>query len=291
MKTPRNVYFFLLIGLLAASLSGNIIRLGQAGPVAIAAWRLGLAAIMLAPLAGRNLKILTQLTRNQYLLLTIAGTVLAFHFFAWIGAVQNTTVANAAIFFSVNPVITATAAWFIFRERPTVNLFISIGLGLIGLIILAGNDLSFNPDNLDGDFLAIICSILFTAYLLIGKKLRQTMPNTTYVTVVYGVAAIISFIILMLLGQPLIDYNRITWLCFFLMALLPTMLGHTSFNHAIKYIGAGRISAATLSEPLLAGLIAYFAWDEKITWQILAGYVFIAASVLLLLVDSIREES
>jgi len=50
--TPRTVYAFLGLGLLAASQSGNIIRLGDAHPVAITFWRLALAAVILGPLAG-----------------------------------------------------------------------------------------------------------------------------------------------------------------------------------------------------------------------------------------------
>ena len=44
-------------------------------------------------------------------------------------------------------------------------------------------------------------------------------------------------------------------------------------------------SIATLSEPLLAGLVAYFAWDEPITLQTAAGYVLICASVAVLASD------
>ena len=47
----------------------------------------------------------------------MAGAALATHFFAWIAAVQLSTVANAAVFFSVNPVIIALAGYFIFGER------------------------------------------------------------------------------------------------------------------------------------------------------------------------------
>ncbi|MEE8410659.1 MAG: hypothetical protein V3T05_13745 [Myxococcota bacterium] len=40
------IYIFLAIGLVAASQSGNIIRIGDAHPVAIAAWRLLLASLL-----------------------------------------------------------------------------------------------------------------------------------------------------------------------------------------------------------------------------------------------------
>ncbi len=285
MAAPRWVVVFLVIGLMAASQSGNIIRLGDAHPVAIAFWRLVIASCLFLPFAARRFGTLRALGRLDLVLLGLAGAALAGHFFTWIAAVQLTTVANAAIFFAVNPVITATAGYLIFRERPTPRLFASIGLGLLGVLVIGGGDLRFDPSHVKGDVMAVVCSFLFTAYFLLGKRLRQKLPNHVYVTALYGVAAVVSFVVLLWLGLPVAGYAPATWLCFVLMALVPTMLGHTSFNAALKYIHAGRISAATLTEPLLAGLVAFFAWGEGITVQVAVGYALICASVLVLAMD------
>ena len=285
ISAPKKVYVFLGLGLLAASQSGNIIRLGEAGLVAIAAWRLGLAGLILVPMAGKDLAELRKIRKLDLALLISSGFVLALHFFAWIGAVQNTTVANAAIFFSINPVITATAGYYFFGERASRKLILAIILGLTGVVILGGNDLALKPEHFAGDILAILCAVLFSVYLLLGKTLRGILTNRVYASSVYTVAAAVGFTCLLVLDQPVFNYNAITWLCFVLMALLPTLLGHTSFNYALRYINAGRISAATLSEPLLAGAGAFLAWGETITWQAVGGYVFISLSVLILVID------
>ena len=256
MAAPRNVYLFLALGLVVASQSGNIIRLGHAHPVAIAAWRLLLATVLLAPLAGRDLSKLARLTRKEWLLLVGAGLALATHFITWISAVQNTTVANAATFFAINPVITAVFAFLFFREGLGLRLAGAIGLGIAGIAVLGWSDFSFSPDHLLGDGLALVCSVLFTCYFLLGKRLRSVLPTTTYVAAVYGVAAVFAFIALFALDLPVVRYDGQTWICFVLMALGPTMIGHTSFNHALAHLKASWISTATLSEPLLAGLLA-----------------------------------
>jgi drug/metabolite transporter (DMT)-like permease len=285
MSTPRRATLFLILGLAAASQSGNIIRLADAHPVALAAWRLMIASALLAPLAGKDLKLLFRLSRNDALLLILAGITLAAHFFAWIAAVQHTTVANAAVFFSINPVFTATASFLFFKERAGPKLMLSIAVGISGVAVLGGGDLSFNREHLDGDLLALLCSVLFTVYFLLGKRLRRQLPTGTYVSAVYGVAAVAAFACLFALQLPLFDYSSTTWLSFLLLAVGPTMLGHTSMNHALRYIPAGKISTATLSEPLLAGLVAFLAWGESVTVQTAAGYVLISASVVVLASD------
>jgi drug/metabolite transporter (DMT)-like permease len=289
MQVPARVYLFLAVGLVAASQSGNLIRLGHTSPIAIAAWRLLLASLLLAPLAGRELKTLARLTSGEVILLIAAGAALAVHFFTWIWAVQLTTVANAAMAFSVNPVFTALFGGLLFKERVTGKLALSIALGLCGVAVIGWSDLRLEGDHLAGDGTALLSSALFTVYFLLGKRLRRKLKNATYVTVVYGVAAAVGFACLMALDLPAVTYDRQTWLCFLLMALVPTVIGHTALNNSLQYIDASRISTSTLVEPLLAGIVAYFAWDEAMTPSALAGYAVICSSVVMLALDIKRD--
>ncbi len=282
---PRSVVIFLALGLVAASQSGNIIRLADASPVAIAAWRLVIATALLTPLAGRKLGTLGQLSALEWVYLVGAGLALAAHFITWIWAVQLTTVANAAVFFSINPVFTATAAFLFFGERVTKRLVVAIVMGIVGVVVMGLADLQLRPEQTAGNALAVLCSLLFTVYFLLGKRLRQQLDNRVYVPALYGVAAVACLAALPLLGLPVVGFERGTWFAFLLMALVPTMIGHTSLNMALKYIDAGRISVLTLSEPLFAGVVAYFAWGEGFSWSTGVGYVLIGAAVLVLFGD------
>ncbi|MBI4700037.1 MAG: DMT family transporter [Deltaproteobacteria bacterium] len=136
-----------------------------------------------------------------------------------------------------------------------------------------------------GDALAVLCSVLATCYFLLGKKLRRALDNRVYVTALYGLASLASFACAVPLGLPLGSYAPRTWLAFLLLALVPTMLGHTALNYALRYMDAGRVSTLTLSEPLLAGLVAFFAWGEPVGAETALGYTLICGSVLLVVRD------
>jgi drug/metabolite transporter (DMT)-like permease len=276
------VYAFLAVGLVAASQSGNIVRIGDAHPVAITAFRLLIASVLLAPLAARSLHLLGRLQGREVLCLLAAGTALALHLFAWVAAVQRTTVANAATFFSVNPLITAAAGYIFFREKVSRALALSILLGVSGVVTTGLADLSFRPAHLVGDGLALLCSLLFTAYFLFGKRVRRVLPTGVHVVAVYATAAAVSFACLLALGLPFAGYSPRTWLCFGLMALVPTVIGHTAFNNALGHVSAGWLATATLSEPLLAGIVAYLAWGETVSAAQVAGYALICLSVVVL---------
>jgi len=290
MAPLKHIWIFLAVGILALSQSANIIRLGDAHPVAIAAWRLGLAALVLAPLAGRGLARIPALPLKSLLLLLGASAALALHFFTWIAAVQTTTVANATLVLAINPVITAAAAYLFFGERASGRLKIAVGIGVLGVAAIGWNDLALSRDKIGGDLLSLASSFLFTAYLLIGKRVRRALDNAAYVTAVYGAAAVFAFATMFVLGVPLVGYTPRTWACFGLMALVPTVIGHTSLNAAVRYMPAGRITALTLAEPLLAGTVAYFAWDETASMGALVGYVLIGASVLAVATERRVEE-
>ena len=282
---PIKVLLFLAVGLVAASQSGNIVRLGDAPPTVMAAWRLLMATVMLAPLAGRDLQVLRRVGVRHWALLLLTGLALALHFVTWIAAVQLTTVANAAVLFSVNPVLTAAAAWLFFRESVGAKLLVAIGIGLLGIVVMGWADLNLQPELWLGDLTALTSSLLFTVYLLGGKGLRGRVPTTAYVTSVYAVAAVLCFVFAVVSGASLVAYDGRTWTAFLLLALVPTMIGHTAINHAVAYVKAGWLSMATTSEALFAGLGAYLLWQEQVTWQTALGYALIISAVIVLVFE------
>lgn len=290
MSAPRKTLLFLAIGIVAAAQSANIIRIGDAPPCVMAAWRLTLAALLLLLIAGRNLRTIFALTRWECLLLIVSGGMLAGHLISWIAAVQNTTVANATLFFSISPVTTALAAHVIFRERLTTRLFLSIGLGLSGVALIGWDDLRINSNRLTGDALSLFSALFFTSYFLIGKRLQQVLTTPVYVTAIYAVAGLSCMVSTLFSQYPLIDYSGRNWTAFLLLALVPTVIGHTALNNALRHIDAGRIAAATMAEPPIAGLVAYLAWNEVPSHLAIVGYFVIVGSVLVLVFDRATEQ-
>jgi drug/metabolite transporter (DMT)-like permease len=285
VPVPRSTYLFLAVGLIAASQSGNLIRIGNAPAVVMAAWRLALASLLLAPMAGKGLRSLRELSRGEWALVAAAGVALGAHLVAWIAAVQLTTVANAAFFFSVNPVMIATAAHVLYKEQIRSRIVLAISFGLAGVLLMGWHDLDLNQRHIAGDTVALLSAAFFAGYFLVGKRLRRTLDTRVYVCVLYATAAAGCFACVAVMGLPAIVYDRRTWTCFVLLAIVPTLIGHTSLNHALRYLGAGWISCATLSEAPLAGLVAAIAWEERPSLSTLVGYFVTSLSVVVLVVD------
>lgn len=285
-SVPLPIIVFFVCGIFAISQSGNIVRLGETNASAIALWRLILATALLMPFALGQWRTLLSLRRMELLLLLAGGLILGIHFVTWIAAIQHTKVANAASILAAAPTLTALCSRLLFGEKFGPFFLWSLLLGTAGVLVISLPSLALHSDHLWGDTLACICMLLYVAYLLVGKRLRSKLPNIVYVVVLYGVAAIACLIIMLCYQLPFWGYSSQTWICFVLMALLPTIVGHTSINSALRYFDAGRVAVAGLAEPPLAALVAYFAWGEGVSQWAAAGFALIAISIILLLRDS-----
>ncbi|MFH1810060.1 MAG: DMT family transporter [Pseudomonadota bacterium] len=285
MGIPPRILIFLAVGLVAASQSGNLIRIGDAHPLAIAAWRLILASLVLAPFAVPHRQVLATRPGHERALLVLTGVVLAAHLTTWTAAIQWTTVANATSVLALGPVVTAFGALLFLGEKPRPRFVVAVLLGFSGVVAIGGGDLRLDPSHAAGDAMAVLSMVLFSAYLLLGRRLRGEVPNILYVTVVYAVAGVSAAVLLVMVGQPVFDHGARNWLCFALMAAIPTLIGHTAINSALRYISAGQAALATLVEPPLAGLVAWWVWAEPLTRHGAAGYALIAGAVLLLVTD------
>jgi drug/metabolite transporter (DMT)-like permease len=121
--------------------------------------------------------------------------------------------------------------------------------------------------------------VLAACYLLIGRSLRNRMSLVNYVFVVYGMAAVVLLAVVLGARLPLFDYPPQAYLWFLLLALIPQLLGHSSFNWALRYISASYVSTALLGEPIASTILAYFLLGETPTGLKIFGAILILAGI------------
>jgi drug/metabolite transporter (DMT)-like permease len=66
-----------------------------------------------------------------------------------------------------------------------------------------------------------------------------------------------------------------------LLAIIPQLMGHSTFNWALKHLSASYVSIALLAEPVSATIMAYFLLAETPTWLKIGGAVFILLGIAL----------
>ena len=277
---PFNPYFALIIGVFAVSTGAIFARLADAPALVIAAYRVGLATLILAPLAWFKARHeIAALSRRELKLAVVSGFFLAMHFATWISSLDYTSVANSVVLVNTNPLWVGLLTPFIVKERVKRATVVSIIISVIGGSIIGYGDFATGGKALLGDALALIGSICAAIYLLLGRNLRRKLSLLPYIFICYGSAALILWIIVLCLGLPLSGFSRTTVFALWGMALISQLTGHTSYNWALKWFSAGLIAVSLLGEPIGATILAYIIFNEGLTAYKIIGGIFILAAI------------
>lgn len=278
---PRTVAA-LTAGIIAISFAAILIRWCEAPPLVIAFYRLLLAAIFFWSTGFRHgLAALRALPLHAVRWAWLAGLALALHFATWITSLNHTSVANSVVLVATSPIFVALGARFILREAVRPLLYWGLLLAFAGAMIITMQDEQGGATSLKGNVLALAGALFGGIYFLIGRKLRQQLNTTTYVTLCYSAGALLLLLAVFTLRLPLLDYSRQTFAMFLLLALIPQVIGHTSFNWALKYFSAPTVSVALLGEPIGASLLALLFFGESFGAMTLLGGAFTLAGVAL----------
>jgi drug/metabolite transporter (DMT)-like permease len=134
-----------------------------------------------------------------------------------------------------------------------------------------------------GNLLALIGAWTVSGYIIIGRKLRavRSVSLIPYIFLVYGISAITLIIIMFAAGQSVRGYPAQTYLWIFLLALIPQLIGHSTYNWALRYLPASFVAITTLADPLASAILAYFILDETPAVAVLIGGMLILTGIYL----------
>ena len=275
-----STYIVLSLGVIMVSFAPILIRLAEAPALSIASFRLGIAAIILGPVALiKERSVLNSLSRVDILLTIVAGLALAAHFGFWIASLSYTSITSSTVLVTANPIFVAVCSHYFLRERINQRVRIAIITILIGMAIISGGDFSLGERGLFGDVLALIGALWVAIYYIIGRHLRSRISVTAYVGLVYTFAAVTIVIVSAISGTELSGFSTKTYLWLLLLALGPQVLGHTSLNWALGYLGATVVAVAVMAEPVLASILALIIFNEVPTVTNIIGGLIVLSGV------------
>ncbi|OZM58723.1 EamA family transporter [Lottiidibacillus patelloidae] len=286
MNQPKiNPYFMLAIGVIAVSSSAILVKLSSAPAPVIAFYRLFFSVVIMLPLFlikyRHELKLIT---KRDWLFSAVSGVFLAFHFILWFESLNYTSVASSTVLVTLQPIFAFVGTYLFFKEKLKLQAILSGALGISGSIIVSWGDFAISGMALYGDFLALLACAMVTAYLLFGQTVRKRLSLITYTFVVYGICTFTLFLYVVTLQYELYPYPQSDWLYFVLLAIVPTLLGHTLFNWSLKWLSTSTISMSILFEPIGASILAYYILGEMVLWtQVIGGGVIIIGILMFLM--------
>ncbi|MDZ7294518.1 MAG: DMT family transporter [candidate division KSB1 bacterium] len=262
----RLIWLLVLVGIAAVSSASILIKLCAAPPLTIAAYRLSIAAgVFVAASLLKGGAVLRPFSPVQLRLALASGGFLCLHFATWITSLRHTSVASSVFLVQTAPIFVALGSYVVLREAPARLQVVGIGLAVLGGSIIASQDLSLGAMTVHGDLLAVAGALGAAGYWLAGRRLRVTIGILPYAAVVYSTAAVLLTALALLSGAPLWPYPAHTLVLLVLIALVPQVIGHTSFNYGLRFLSASVVSVLVLGEPVGATILAYLVLGESIS--------------------------
>ena len=124
--------------------------------------------------------------------------------------------------------------------------------------------------------------LLFALYLSLGRRNRDIPSIWLYVVPLYAMAGLVCLVA----GAPRlpsVSPSLREWLLLLALAVVPTILGHSLLNGAMKHFRGNVVSVCNVGQFFFAGVIAWVVFGElpkPVFWP--AALLVVAAGVIAL---------
>ncbi len=197
----------------------------------------------------------------------LGGLALTMAYVGGIGAVQLTSVANAAFLFATAPFMVALLSFLVLGEKVRAATWVAMVLGLAGISFMVAD--SFTTGNWQGDAVALMAALgfaLFTLALRRGKA-SDMMP----VSFMGGLfALVLSGLVVSATGQgfdlPVHEIAIAVMLGVVLLAL-----GMTLYTFGSKVVPGAELALLSMTEVVLAPIWVWIVLGETAAAATLIG--------------------
>lgn len=266
-----------LLGACVIGFAAILVKASDLGPQATAFWRLTLALPALALwLALHRHGKDTPPGRPDMRLMALAGVFFAMDLAFWHVGINITTAANATLLANLTPILVALFSWLIFREPVTRGFILVCAVMLSGAALLAGGNLTIDPDRLTGDVFSVLTAFWYAAYLLAVRKARDgaSAPRVIFLSTL--IAAPISLLITLGFGEPLLPESWQGWIPLVLLGVVVHAGGQGAIIFGLGRIPAPLAALLLLIQPIVAAAAGWILFDEA-----LSAIQFLGAAIIL----------
>jgi drug/metabolite transporter (DMT)-like permease len=273
--------------LVSISTSSIIARfLPDVSSIVIALWRLVFASV--AVWLYSFFKPQNKIKKQNILPFFLSGFLLGLHFVCFYQAVKLTSIANATLLGITAPMFTLLIERFVFKRKFKKIVLIGFIVTLFGTIIITGLNLTLTDASELGKLYGLAAALCIALVYLLAKKIRIDSSTVSYTRLLYLIAAMLLFVIATANGENIFELNKSDFLWLLALGLIPTILGHNLLYYGIKFTSPTIIASVPLGEPVIASILAWMLFFEKVPFITLAGGILILYGVYLIIVNSPR---
>ena len=180
-------------------------------------------------------------------------------------AVKLTSIVNATIIGSMQPIVVGVIAAKFFGEKIGLRNVAWSAVALAGTVVVVAAGADDGTTDLRGDLLALAAMLSWSAYFITSKNSKKKMTSTEFTagTALWTMAicAPLGFAF----GQDMSWPSATNWGWLILMAATSGLIGHAMMNWSLVRIPLWVGSTFTLLIPVFSALLAWIVLGETVT--------------------------
>lgn len=275
-------YVFILLAAVCWGTLGPVARLAfQEGisPLEVALWRAIGGSLCFLFHAGLSRALHIQ--RRDIIPVAAFGVVgVGLFYSSYQMAVDEGGAALASVLLYTAPAWVALLAWSGLGEKMTAGKLLAIGLTLGGIVAIArsgGGPVRWTSSAIGW---GLVAGWSYALYYPFGKRYFSR----------YAPAAIFAFALPVgtVVLAPFVDFapkSILAWFALVWIALISTYVAYLFYGHGLRRIEATRASIVATLEPVIAAVLAYMWWDERMGLWGYAGAALILTGVIVSVLD------
>ncbi|MCL6611298.1 MAG: DMT family transporter [Peptococcaceae bacterium] len=190
---------------------------------------------------------------------------------------KYTGAANAGFITGLSVVLVPLFISVSSRRLPSGSLTAGVLSSATGLALLSlSQTLIFNY----GDLLVFFCAVCFAGHIIAVGRFASRLDPVPLTAIQIGTVSAISFLFGIALETPPSTITGPVWKAFLITSIPATSLAFLIQNKAQKFTSAIHTAVIFTTEPVFAGIGAYFLAGEVLSPRQLAGCALILAGML-----------
>lgn len=248
-------------------------------------WRMSVGLPMMVAMAYRTGG---GLTREVMRRTALPGILFAVSFITGFASVRMTSIANATLVTTLQPVLVLFVAPRLFGETLTGRKLGYSAVSMSGVLVVVLAAASTSGAHISGDLMATANVVIWTAYFVLAKRRRlDGVHSWSFIAAVFTWASMVVVPFGLLTSHDLGAMTTKDWLCVVGMAVGPGIVGHGLMTWSQSHVDVSLASILGLLSPVISTALAWVVFGQSLTPLQIAG----AAVVLWSLVALVRLQS
>lgn len=217
---------------------------------------------------------------------------IVFFNYCYFTTIQLTSLSVAAVLLYTAPVFVTVMSVFLFKEKFHARKLLALVMAFVGCVLVTGIMAQQLTLSAGGILLGLGAGFGYAMYSIFGRyAIERGYESLTisFYTFLFACAGFFPLVDVRHLASCLRPERSCIGLVLGLV-LLTTVIAYLTYTLGLTYMEAGRASILASIEPVVATLIGFFLYKEKLTGMTLLGVILVLGSAIIVNLKSKNNE-